>query len=112
MDFVSSDVLPVLSGVPQGSVLGPLLFLIYVNDIPDSVPHSSALLFADDTKLLKSIQTFNDSLDLQKDIDSMVDWCREWKFSLNENKCAAIRYNIHYYRNVIHSPLIQSRHFG
>ena len=94
MDSVSSDVLPVLSGVPQGSVLGPLLFLIYVNDIPDSVSHSSALLFADDTKLVKSIQTFNDSLDLQKDIDSMVDWCREWKLSLNENKCAAIRYSL------------------
>ena len=96
LDFVSSDVhvLPVLSGVPQGSVLGPLLFLIYVNDIPDSVPHSSAYLFADDTKVLKSIQSFNDSLDLQRDIDSLVEWCREWKLSLNEIKCAAVRYSL------------------
>ena len=79
LDFVSLDFLPVLSGVPQGSVLGPLLFFIYryVNNIPHSVHHSFALLFADDTKLLKSIQTYNNSLDLQEDIDSMVDWSRE-----------------------------------
>ena len=67
----------------SGSVLGPVLFLIYVNDIPDSVPNSFALLFADDIKLLKSIQTYNNSLDLQEDTDSMVDWCREQKLSLN-----------------------------
>ena len=53
LDSVSSDLLPVLSGVPQRSVLDPLLFFIYVNDIPDSVPDSFAVLFANDTKLVK-----------------------------------------------------------
>ena len=94
MDFVFFDVLSVLSGVSQGSVLGLLLFLIYANDILDSVPHSSAHLFADDTKVLKLIQTFNDSLDLQRDINSLVEWYREWKLSLNEIKCATVRYSL------------------
>ena len=61
VDGASSSCLPVLSGVPQGSILGPLLFLIYVNDIPLTLCNSSTYLFADDTKLLKSIKHHNDS---------------------------------------------------
>ena len=52
-DSSSSDTLPVLSGVPQGSFLGALLFIIYINDMPTAITSSSIYIFADDTKLVK-----------------------------------------------------------
>ena len=71
----SSGSLPVISGVPQGSVLGPLLFLIYVNDLPQSILTSYPFLFADDTKLLSAIKGHSDSLALQEDLAFVEDWC-------------------------------------
>ena len=59
-----------------------------------AVTHSSAHLFADDTKILESIQTSDNSLDLRRDIDSLVECCREWKLSLNEIKYAAVCYSL------------------
>ena len=55
-----SQLLPVESGVPQGSILGPLLFVVYVNDLPDTVLHSKMLLFADDTKCFRQIKSQTD----------------------------------------------------
>ena len=63
-DNAMSDTLPVLSGVPQGSILGPLLFILYVNDIPDTVNHSHCYLFADDAKLLKVIKSTSNLLQI------------------------------------------------
>ncbi len=63
-DNAMSDTLLVLSGVPQGSILGPLLFILYVNDIPDAVNHSHCYLFADDAKLLKVIKSTSDHNEL------------------------------------------------
>ncbi len=84
-----SDLLPVKSGVPQGSVLGPLLFLIYVDDIPSLCSFSSVFLFADDAKLIASLNSASENLALQKDLDNLLSWwCQSWKLSLNTSKCA------------------------
>ena len=76
----------VISGVPQGSVLGPTLFIIYVNDLPDYV-QSFLGLFADDTKIYRSITSPIDSSLLQQDLISILDWCGIWLSSLNFAKC-------------------------
>ena len=61
----ASDTLPVSSGVPQGSLLGPMLFPIYVNNLPDSVMTSHVAMFADDTKIHKQIKSQEDAAYLQ-----------------------------------------------
>ena len=66
--------LPVRSGVPQVSILGPVLFSLYVNDLPDAVTSSHVAIFADDTKLLKDIQTIKDCTPLQNDLDQLQTW--------------------------------------
>ena len=71
-----SGILPVVSGVPQGSILGPFLILVYVNDIPLSIFSSSVLLFADDTKCFKTISSPFHSFLLQQDISSLLDWSK------------------------------------
>ena len=95
IDQVSSSLLPVVSGVPQGSILGPLLFIVYVNDMTVPICYSSMYLFADDTKLVKSICSEVDQQHLQEDIQELRIWCQKWKMSLNISKCLAIRFSLH-----------------
>ena len=83
-----------LSGVPQGSVLGPLLFIIYINDIVDTLG-CHCYLYADDMKLYKIIQSSNDCTALQSDLDRLVEWSSNWKIKLNIAKCKVIRLNGH-----------------
>ena len=90
----SSDTLPVVSGVPQGSVLGPLLFLVYVNDIPDCVSISSIFMFADDTKLLKVLRSCEDPKLLQEDLASLTGWSGDWKIYLNALKCSQLSFSL------------------
>ena len=70
------------SGVPQGSVLGPLLFLIYVNDLPDHLKCSS-LLYADDLKIWSA----SDPNNLQMDVDTVKRWSEDWDLPINDEKC-------------------------
>ena len=92
IDNVCSSHLPVISGVPQGSILGPLLFIIYINDLPLTIARSSVFVFADDTKLFKPITGLDCSNELQADIRDIKNWCRTWKLSLNSSKCVALRF--------------------
>ena len=74
----SSDTNPVTSGVPQGTVLGPLLFLVYINDLPRCVHSSNTRLFADDCLIYKEIRTHQDAADLQSDLDALQRWEKQW----------------------------------
>ena len=77
------------SGVPQGSVLGPCLFLFYINDLPDHMS-TSVRLFADDTIMYMTIQSAEDAKLLQQDLDTLSSWSNRWLMDLNAKKCHSI----------------------
>jgi len=74
LDGVKSSSAQVLSGVPQGSVLGPLLFLAYINDMPETINHSETRLFADDIILFRKINNTKDSDLLQQGLSALERW--------------------------------------
>ena len=83
---------PVLSGVPQGTVLGPLLFLVYINDINEGLSHGTKIkLFADDSLLYRTIKTPNDSKILQDDLNTLQKWEINWKMEFHPGKCQLLR---------------------
>ena len=85
--------LPVLSGVPQGSILGPILFLIYINDIVEVVHQDSEMaLYADDSKCFRVIKSLNDSLLLQSDLDNLSSWSKTWDMDFNKSKCTIVSF--------------------
>ena len=98
---------PVLSGVPQGTVMGPLLFLIYINDMSKGLDAATKLrLFADDSLLYRVIKTDEDQMKLQEDLNKLQQWESTWKMEFHPKKCQVIRitnkihkkvhtYNIH-----------------
>ena len=89
----TSGLLPVLSGFPQGSILGPLLFLLFINDLPLSVRSSSMLLFADDAKCFRPITNPSYCSLLQDDLVRLLDWSNKWKLHFNISKCALVRFS-------------------
>ena len=76
----------VKSGVPQGTVLGPLCFLLYINDMGNNIS-SNLKLFADDTLLYGLVHNASDALHLQRDLDSLVTWAQEWQMNFHPSKC-------------------------
>ena len=81
----------VTSGIPQGSVLGPILFVIYINDMPDTLKNAStAAMFADDTKLCRSTDTPNGPIELQEDLDRIFYWSDTWLMKFQPTKCKVL----------------------
>jgi Reverse transcriptase (RNA-dependent DNA polymerase)/Endonuclease-reverse transcriptase len=88
-----SEWIEVLSGVPQGSVLGPLLFLIFINDIDAAAETVEILLkFADDTKVGQTIRTEQDRAAMQAALDRLCKWTEDWGMSFNVAKCKVIHF--------------------
>ena len=87
-----TNFLPVLSGVPQGSLLGPLLFAIYINDLSDIFQNITPYIFADDTKCLKTIKAPVNSCLLQLDLDNLSDWSQSSDLSFSQNKFVHIHF--------------------
>ena len=77
---------PVPSGVPQDSVLGPVLFLLYINDITDQI-QSTMRLFADDSNVFREIKNTCDHSLLQQDLASLCEWAETWQLNFNITKC-------------------------
>ena len=97
LEGITSNQCAVTSGVPQGTVLGPLLFLMYINDLPTGFS-STIRLFVDDCLLYCSITSLADSLHFQEDLDALSKWEEDWQMSFNVEKCHTICFST---KNVI-----------
>ena len=86
LSFVVFVQIKLSSGIPQGSVLRPLLFLIYFNDLPQEVK-STIKLFANDTKIYRVIKSDRDSEILQNDLLDIMKWSEKWQLPFNLTKC-------------------------
>ena len=93
IDGTSSDWVRVLSGVPQGSVLGPILFLVYINDI-DLVVENDILKFADDTKLYGIVSDQAQAESLQNDLNGLTLWTSRWQMKFNTDKCSVMHIGV------------------
>ena len=81
----------VTSGIPQGSVLGPVLFVVYINTMVENDTVSDIYLYADDTKVFKEVNTISDSQSLQQDINSLYTWTQDSLLRFHPEKCVAMR---------------------
>ena len=95
-----SNVFALPTGVPQGSHLGSLIFVLFVNDLCDRIK-SLKLLYADDLKIFRSVLTPLDSLVLQTDIDAVHEWCQLNGMQLNVDKCKTINFSRLYCLSVL-----------
>jgi len=90
LDGETSNPVQVLSGVPQGTVLGPLMFLLYINDITKDI-NSPLRMFADDCLLYRIINSTEDTTRLQEDLNKLSEWANTWQLNFNVTKCAVVR---------------------
>ena len=94
-----SKTLQAKSGVPQGSILGPLLFVLFINDIYDNLSSETKIaISADKTKIWSQMNSYNNCYAIQKDINILDGWCRHNKMTFHPDKCKVLQiaYNILY----------------
>ena len=115
VDGELSGAVHVDSGVPQGSVLGPLFFLLYINDISDNTT-SYVKLFADDCLLFRVIRNMQDAIDLQSDLNQLITWSDKWQMNFNASKCHTIhitrktKHKVNYQYHMKGTPLLEVPH--
>ena len=91
LDGVKSSLKPVLSGVPQGSILGPILFVLFIYDLHEGISTDTHIaLYADDTKLWRSIKNEEDITQLQRDINILYFWSLNNKMKFHPDKCKVV----------------------
>lgn len=105
-----SDYFVATSGIPQGSNLGPLLFLLFINSLAGKIEHSEILMFADDVKLYKKLRNERDCYLLQQDLNNIYDWSIKHRLHFNIDKCFALsfsrkRCSIHYEYKINKLPI-------
>ena len=99
-----SEVRELYTGVPQGSTLGPLLFLIYVNDLPNMFVSTNCMMFADDTVLYQSHSDIDELYtQIQESLNKMYNWCTDNQITLNSKKCQYVHFN---YRRMINADKV------
>ena len=101
-----SNMVPILSGVPQGSILGPLLFAAFINNLPLHVTLAWVFLFADDTKCFKIISNPSDIISLQNYINQALNWSNINDLFFNESKFL----HIHFKRSLAHTVFLLMEH--
>ena len=85
----TSECVDIASGVPQGSIIGPMCFFLFINDLP-GLMHNNMLLFADDAKLFGSASTPEEQGTIQDDLDRLHQWTEQWQLPLNAAKCTVM----------------------
>ena len=92
VDGQASNTLPVISGVPQGSLLGPILFIIFINDIFNEATEGTGIsLYADDTKVWRRIECMSDHKSLQETVNNLQSWAVRNRMMFHPNKCHTLK---------------------